>query len=652
MEISDLHAHRRLGKKIRLLLVLTAVSLLILGFLGTVPHVYGGTLGLESLPRPFVSSSGAMNCSIVVTSSVGHGPCGGAHTMDVMGAIMVAAEFGLKTNSGMLDATMDDYISSYDFGTAKVELRDLSSNLVIVGGPGVNQITWHYNNLRNSTGERVLPVYFDKYPNGTDYIYVASTQHTYRIEYDSFGRVKADYGVVSMFQHGGRFILILAGLGGLGTWASCKVVSSFENWNLRGSAAIVKYSDSNGDGFLDDLSIAETSATPLAISVLSPLGFGLLSASLIPKLNVQKQRIVSRRRLSKVSVLLLIAIVFQISLTAFSSGDLGSEIFTFKDFSRPFISSDGSMNCTVVVSSSVGHGPCGGAHTMDVMGAIMVGAELGSDASGGALSSTLDDYVSVYDGGTGQISFPSLGNNLLVVGGPGVNQVTWYYNNLRNSTGARVLPVYFDKYPNGTDYIHVASTGHSYGIEQDGSGRVKTDYGFVTLYHDSQNGVWVLIAAGLGGAGTIAASRLLATHKSWSLFGQAAVVKLTDSNGDGYLDATSIPESVGFGKSIDVYSDVNCMNSLQSIDWGTLSPGERKNVTICVRNEGESSTVLALNASGWTPTEAPNYMSITWNYSGSAVGPGQIMIIMLTLTVDPSINGITNFGVNIDVTSS
>jgi hypothetical protein len=144
----------------------------------------------------------------------------------------------------------------------------------------------------------------------------------------------------------------------------------------------------------------------------------------------------------------------------------------------------------------------------------------------------------------------------------------------------------------------------------------------------------------------------LATYKSWSLFGQAAVVKLTDSNGDGYLDATSIAEAVGFGKSIDVYSDVNCMNSLQSIDWGMLSPGDRKNVTIYVRNEGESSTVLALNSSGWTPTEAPNFMRISWSYSGSAVGPGQIMIIMLTLTVDPSINGVTNFSVNIDVTSS
>jgi hypothetical protein len=352
------------------------------------------------------------------------------------------------------------------------------------------------------------------------------------------------------------------------------------------------------------------------------------------------------------SVLLLTAVVLQISFSAFSSGDMGTEVYTFKDFSRPFISSDGSMNVSVVVASSVGHGPCGAAHTMDVMGAIVVGAALGSDASGGTLFSTLDDCISVYDGDAGQISFPSLGGNLLIVGGPGVNQVAWHYNNLRNSTGGRALPVYFDKFPNGTDYIHVTSTGHSYGIERDGSGGVKTDYGFVTLYCDVENGIWVLIAAGLGGSGTIAASRLLATYKNWSLFGQAAVVKFADSNGDGYLDTTSIVESVGFGKSIDVYNDPNCMNSLQSIDWGTLSPGERKNVTIYVRNEGRSGTVLALNPNGWTPVEASNFMTIAWNYSGKPVAPGQIAAIVLTLTVDPSIQGIANFDVNIDVTSS
>jgi hypothetical protein len=130
------------------------------------------------------------------------------------------------------------------------------------------------------------------------------------------------------------------------------------------------------------------------------------------------------------------------------------------------------------------------------------------------------------------------------------------------------------------------------------------------------------------------------------------VVKFSDSNGDGYLDAASIQESVGFGESIDVYSDAKCMSKIESINWGMLSPGEMKNVTIYVRNEGERSTVLAMSVYGWTPVEALNFMTVTWNYSGTAVEPGQMVAVLLTLMVDPNINGITNFGVTIDVNSS
>jgi len=640
------------GKKARLFLAVMTVSLLFLLLSGINLRAYGATIGLENLPRSFVSSNGSLNCSIVVSSSVGHGPCGSAHTMDVMGAIIVAAKLGLNTSSGMLDATMDDYISSYDFNTAKVQLNDVSSNLVIVGGPGVNQITWYYNNLRNSTGSKILPVYFDKYSNGTDYIHITPSGHSYQIERDALGRVKADYGIVLMFQDQGRYVLILAGLGGSSTWASCKVVSEFDTWNLHGGAAVVKYSDTDGDGMLDALSVVEqVSGTQFSINIVNPIAFGLFSTALLPKWQVVKQKLTRKRRFSKAYILVFLAIASQISLTAFSA-DVGPEVYTFKDFTHPFISSGGLMNCSVVVSSSVGHGPCGGAHTMDVMGAIIVAAKLGADSGGGALSSNLDDSISVYDSGSGQVSLTSIGNNLIVVGGPGVNQVTWHYNNLRNSTGSRVLPAYFDKYPNGTDFIQVASTGHSYGIERDGLGRVKTDYGLITLYHDVDHGFWVLIAEGLGGSGTIAALRLLADYKNWSLFGQAAVVRFSDSNGDGYLDNVSIAESVGFGRSIDVYSEVNCRNTVQSIDWGMLSPGEEKNVTIYVRNEGESSTVLALDIYGWSPAEAPNYMTVTWNYSGVPVNSGQTVAIRLTLSVDARISGITNFGVTIDVNSA
>jgi hypothetical protein len=631
--------------------VLAALALAMLILSRMTWNVYGNAMALGSLPNPFVGTDSLMNCTAVVASSGGHGPCGGAHTMDVMGGIMVGGHFGLKTDNGTLESTMDDYISTYDFGTARVELRDSTSNLVVVGGPGVNQVTWYYNNYVNSSGMRALPVYFDKFTNGTDYIYVASNGHIYTIRYDSLGRVSADFGVVIMFQDGGRHVLILAGLGGAGTWASCKVMSTYEDWSLTGCAAIVRYRDLNGDGFLDTISIMEqVPGTINLANLLTPLSFGLVLAALWPKLKVLQQKMVSRRRLLKVCAVVLLVVASQMWLVGFSQ-DPESEIFTFKDFSHPFVSAGGLLNCTAVVASSVGHGPCGGAHTMDVMGGIMVGARFGTDATGGSLSSTMDDYISYYDFGTGQITFASLTNNLLVIGGPGVNQIDWYYNNLINASGAHVLPVYFDKFPNGTDYIYVPSTDHYYLIEFDGLGRMSADYGVVTLYFDSDHGWWVMIAAGLGGAATNAASRLLATYRAWSIFGQAIVVKYGDANGDGYLDTITVPELVGVGKSIDVFWDTACMSSVQSIDWGPLAPGNVRDMLVYVRNEGESSIVLSLNVSDWSPLAASNYLYVGWNYSGAAVQPGQVVPILLSLTVDYDVSGVTDFGVNVIVSS-
>jgi len=639
-------------KRTEFLLGVLTITLLSFWFSGLIAGANGVSFGLEDLPSPFVSSGGLLNCSVVVASSVGHGPCGGSHTMDVMGAIMVGGKLGLNADGSMLDATMDDYVSTYDFDTAEVDLKDVSSNLLVVGGPGVNQIAWYYNNLKNETGGRILPVYFDKDPNGEDYIYVASSENSYAIEHDALNRVSADYGVILLFPSGGHFVLILAGLGGSGTWASCKIVSSFESWTLSGSAVVVKYYDTDYDGLLDSLAIVEeVSGTIYESSSLGSILLSLVSMSLLSKWKVLKQKIVQKRLLPRVYLLLFLTVASQIFMVAVSSTP-GSEVYTFKDFSQPFVSSGGLLNCSVVVASSVGHGPCGGSHTMDVMGAIMVAAQFGLDAIGGVPSSTLDDHISSYDDGTAQISFPSLGSNLVVVGGPGVNQVTWYYNNLRNDSDARVLPVYFDKDLNGEDYIYVESSGNSYAIEHDALNRVSADYGVVTLFYDSERGIWVLIIAGLGGSGTLAASKLLASYNSRSLFGRVTVVRFADSDEDGYLDEISVAESVGFGESIDVYWDVECMSRVESIDWGTLLPGESKSVTVYVRNEGENGTVLVLNVYDWYPTVASSYLTVEWNYTEVTVEPGQIVTVVLILTVDSLVGGITDFSVTIEVNSS
>jgi len=332
------------------------------------------------------------------------------------------------------------------------------------------------------------------------------------------------------------------------------------------------------------------------------------------------------------------------SQSAFDSPSLG-------DFPQPFVTSNGALNCTIVVASSSGHGPCGAAHTMDVLGAILIGERLGLDANSGVPASTMDDYISSYDYATGRLTLTDVSNNLISVGGPGVNEVTWYYNNLRNESGGRVLPVYFDKDAGGVDYIHVAPTGNSYYVEYDDLGRVKADYGVIETYFDVQYGRHALTVAGLGGTGTWAASKVLSTHGDWSLAGEAVVIKYHDSDGDGYLDTITIAETVP-PKLFGVYEDPECSSRVPSVDWGVLEPGSTKNVIVYIRNEGTTAITLSLNATNWNPPNASDYMTLDWDYAGQVINPGEVVQVTLTLSVSPSIEGITSFIFDIVVTGS
>jgi hypothetical protein len=133
--------------------------------------------------------------------------------------------------------------------------------LIVIGGPGVNQVSYYYNEFKDDYGDYVIPVRYVRDAGG-DYLNVEASGHQYRIEKDGGGRVTADYAVIQIYRDGGRYSLLLYGLGGEGTRAAADVLSDFSNWNVTGLAAIVKYSDSNADGFLDTTSIAENVAPP------------------------------------------------------------------------------------------------------------------------------------------------------------------------------------------------------------------------------------------------------------------------------------------------------------------------------------------------------------------------------------------------------
>jgi len=109
----------------------------------------------------------------------------------------------------------------------------------------------------------------------------------------------------------------------------------------------------------------------------------------------------------------------------------------------------------------------------------------------------------------------------------------------------------------------------------------------------------------------------------------------------GLLTQSKILTSSGSVKSInvEVYFDSLCTQVANSLDWGTPGPGDIFNKTVYIKNSGTVPVNLSLMTSSWTP--------LVWDSEGATVGAGQVLPVVLTLTVFDTITGITEFSFNI-----
>jgi hypothetical protein len=98
---------------------------------------------------------------------------------------------------------------------------------------------------------------------------------------------------------------------------------------------------------------------------------------------------------------------------------------------------------------------------------------------------------------------------------------------------------------------------------------------------------------------------------------------------------------------VAVYLNRKLNNPLSSINWGTLKPGTKTHIRCYVQNTGQSSVILQLETSNWTPSKATNYLTLTWNYKGQQLDSNQTIPIILTLTISENIQQITSFNFDI-----
>lgn len=96
--------------------------------------------------------------------------------------------------------------------------------------------------------------------------------------------------------------------------------------------------------------------------------------------------------------------------------------------------------------------------------------------------------------------------------------------------------------------------------------------------------------------------------------------------------------SLGTIKTLGVkaYWDRNLENKTEIIDWGAIHIGSSRSITFYIRSISNVKTTLYFNATNWNPANISNYMSLSWNYNGTIIHPGEIIQVTLTLSASSS----------------
>jgi len=102
---------------------------------------------------------------------------------------------------------------------------------------------------------------------------------------------------------------------------------------------------------------------------------------------------------------------------------------------------------------------------------------------------------------------------------------------------------------------------------------------------------------------------------------------------------------------LSVWENMDATTPKTEIDWGTIEPSGNSNVSCYIRNESNIPSNFSLSTDNWNPTNASDYMSLSWDMQGVTLDVDEIAKANLMLSVFPNITGITTFSFDIIISA-
>lgn len=99
--------------------------------------------------------------------------------------------------------------------------------------------------------------------------------------------------------------------------------------------------------------------------------------------------------------------------------------------------------------------------------------------------------------------------------------------------------------------------------------------------------------------------------------------------------------------NVGVYSDDQCTQNCTSISWGIIYPEDTLSRTIYVKNTGSVPVTLSMTVGSWDPTDAGDYLTLTWDQEGKELAVDESVSAILTLSAASDTGDLTDFSFDI-----
>jgi len=142
-------------------------------------------------------------------------------------------------------------------------------------------------------------------------------------------------------------------------------------------------------------------------------------------------------------------------------------------------------------------------------------------------------------------------------------------------------------------------------------------------------------------------------------------VILSNSDDEVYLPSLATIKTI----EVETYWDPNGENRRENLSWNEIQIQRLGwneilvipvNTTLYVKSVSNFRVTLNMFLTDWDPVEISDYLTISWDYNGTILSPGEIIPVTLTLSASPSVdfinylveNEVTRFDVSIHIVAS